>query len=263
MLADLVGGDDEGLVLDRPGAQQDLPVVARGGEVNAAGTVITRAPRTASVAVELGEAQVVTDAQAQLDAAGVRRDDDLVAGLLGVRLAVAASRRPRRRTCAACGRRARTSPSGPTCTQVLTSRSRPASRSDSDPATRSMPSSRATARAQRRAPARRAARRRRAGCRPGPAPATSPAARPARRRRPPRRARVGRPLRGCGPCPSVELSWMAAARSGDSPLIDSSVKIAAMPVGLPYRSPPAAPETARPDPAAARAHAGMCAAAVR
>ena len=32
VLADLVGGDDEALVLDRAGAQQDLPVVARRGE---------------------------------------------------------------------------------------------------------------------------------------------------------------------------------------------------------------------------------------
>ena len=32
VLADLVGGDDERLVLDRARAQEDLPVVARGGE---------------------------------------------------------------------------------------------------------------------------------------------------------------------------------------------------------------------------------------
>ena len=49
-LADLVGGDDEGLVLDRPRAQQHLPVVARrSASVKAAGTVITRAPRTARI----------------------------------------------------------------------------------------------------------------------------------------------------------------------------------------------------------------------
>ena len=41
----LVRGDDEALVLDRPRAQQHLPVVAAGARVNAAGTVTTVAPR--------------------------------------------------------------------------------------------------------------------------------------------------------------------------------------------------------------------------
>ena len=40
---------------------------------------MTRAPRSGELAVELGEAQVVADAQAELDAVGGRRDDDLVA----------------------------------------------------------------------------------------------------------------------------------------------------------------------------------------
>ena len=47
--------------------------------VNAAGTAITRAPLHREDPVELGEAQVVTDGQAELDAVGGLGDDDLVA----------------------------------------------------------------------------------------------------------------------------------------------------------------------------------------
>ena len=64
-LADLVGGDDEDLVLDRPGAQQHLPVVAAGrrgegrGDGDQAGAAHGEDP------VELGEAQVVADGQSR------------------------------------------------------------------------------------------------------------------------------------------------------------------------------------------------------
>ena len=62
-LADLVGGEDEGLVLDRPRPQQHLPVVAaagqreRGGHGEQAGAAHGEDP------VQLGEAEVVTDGQ--------------------------------------------------------------------------------------------------------------------------------------------------------------------------------------------------------
>ena len=68
--ADLVGGDDVGLVLDRPCAQQDLPVVARGREREGGGHEQHARAAQREDPVELGEAQVVADAQAQLDAAG-------------------------------------------------------------------------------------------------------------------------------------------------------------------------------------------------
>ena len=91
VLADLVGGDHERLVLDRAGAQQDLPVLARGGERERGGHGEDARAAGGELAVELGEAQVVTDAQAQLDAVGGRREHDLVARLVGLRLAVDAA----------------------------------------------------------------------------------------------------------------------------------------------------------------------------
>jgi hypothetical protein len=75
VLADLVGGDHEGLVLDRARPEKDLPVVARGGECERgrhgedAGAAQREAP------VELWEANVVADAHAHLDAVGGRGEN--------------------------------------------------------------------------------------------------------------------------------------------------------------------------------------------
>jgi hypothetical protein len=91
MLADLVGGDHEGLVLDRACAKKDFPVIARrrdgerGGDRDDA-----RAPHGED-AVELGEADVVTDREAELDAGGRVREHDLIARVLDVGLAVGVS----------------------------------------------------------------------------------------------------------------------------------------------------------------------------
>jgi hypothetical protein len=86
--ADLVGGDHEGLVLDRPRADQDLPVGAAGdlGEGRRHEQHARALDRQG--AVELGEAQVVADGQSEADAAGGVRLHDLVAALLRLRLAV-------------------------------------------------------------------------------------------------------------------------------------------------------------------------------
>ena len=88
VLADLVGGDHERLVLDRARAQQDLPVRARrrDGEGGRHGDDPRAADREDPV--ELREADVVADRQAQPDAAGGRADDDLLARLLVLGLAV-------------------------------------------------------------------------------------------------------------------------------------------------------------------------------
>ncbi len=66
-LADLVGGDDEELVLDRPGAQQDLPVGAAGDRGEGGGDGDDAGAAQRQDPVQLGEAQVVTDGQPELD----------------------------------------------------------------------------------------------------------------------------------------------------------------------------------------------------
>ena len=120
--AELVRGDHEGLVLDRPGAQQHLPVVASGGQRERRGH--GEQPRAADGEdpVELGEAQVVADAEPDLDP-GRLGDDDLVAGLLARRLAVAdpADVDVEHVDLAVGGD---VSPSGPSRQEVLKSRSR-------------------------------------------------------------------------------------------------------------------------------------------
>ena len=62
-LADLVGGEDEGLVLDRPRPQQHLPVVAAGGQGEGRGDGDQAGAAHGEDPVELGEAEVVADAQ--------------------------------------------------------------------------------------------------------------------------------------------------------------------------------------------------------
>ena len=87
-LADLVGGEDEDLVLDRPGPQQHLPVVAAGGRGEGRGHRDQAGAAHGEDPVELGEAQVVADGQADVGQLADRRDDDLRARLLVLGLAV-------------------------------------------------------------------------------------------------------------------------------------------------------------------------------
>src|SRR5215208_3081186 len=88
VLPDLVRGDHEGLVLDRAGAEEDLPVLARGRERERGRDDEHAGAAHGEDPVELGEAQVVTDAQTELDAAGGLREDDLLAGRLVLGLPV-------------------------------------------------------------------------------------------------------------------------------------------------------------------------------
>src|SRR5882757_5061276 len=80
-LADLAGSEDEDGVLDRPGAEEDFPMVAAGdggeggGNGDQAGTADGEDP------VQLGEAKVVTDGKSG-DQVADRRGDDLLARLL-------------------------------------------------------------------------------------------------------------------------------------------------------------------------------------
>ncbi len=91
MAPDLVGGHDEGLVLDGSGAQQDLPVVTGRGLGERRGDGQHARPVDREAAVELGEAQVVADGQTESQATGERAEDDLVARRLAVGLAVLAA----------------------------------------------------------------------------------------------------------------------------------------------------------------------------
>ena len=68
VLADLVGGDDEALVLDRAGAQQHLPVVARRREREGGRQREHARAAQREDPEQLGEAQVVADGHAQLGA---------------------------------------------------------------------------------------------------------------------------------------------------------------------------------------------------
>ena len=104
VLAELVGGDDERLLLDRAGAQQDLPVVARGGEREGGGHGRISRRCSGEDAVELGEADVVADAQAR----GRRRRRSPTATISSPGCSwptrCTRGRRRRRRTCGSCGR---------------------------------------------------------------------------------------------------------------------------------------------------------------
>ena len=228
MVADLVGGDHEALVLDRPRAHAAPPSDrAWSASVKAAGTVITSAPRSGEDPVELGEAQVVADAHAQLerrrrarsrrsrrpgssvDGLGVHGAVDLDVEQVDLAVHATGSRRRARR--------------GRWCWSP--SRRPPRART-SEPATRSMPSSRGGACAPTRSPRRPGSGPRRPcarGCR---ARSTSRAARRARRRARRPRGRAGRPVPGYDRClGGVELDGGCA--HGDPPdgrvLIDWSV----------------------------------------
>ena len=85
--ADLVGGEDEDLVLDRAGAQQHLPVVPAGGGGEGRGDGEEAGAAQGEDAEQLREAQVVADGETKDRAVDGRRDD-LLARLLEVRLAV-------------------------------------------------------------------------------------------------------------------------------------------------------------------------------
>ena len=116
-LADLVGGEDEGLVLDRPRAQQHLPVVAAGGRGEGGGDGDQTGAAHGEDPVQLGEAQVVADGQPDAQLAE-RRGDDLGARPARARTRGRRRRRRRRRTCGSCGRRRgrrRRGRSGPRC----------------------------------------------------------------------------------------------------------------------------------------------------
>ena len=63
-LADLVRGEDEDLVLDRPRPQQHLPVVAPGGRGEGRGHGDQPGAAHGEDPEELGEAQVVADGEA-------------------------------------------------------------------------------------------------------------------------------------------------------------------------------------------------------
>ena len=133
--APLVRRDDVALVLDRPGAEQELPVVlARVKSVNAAGTVIASHPSSAEHPVELREAQVVADREPDLPAFDLGHHRP-VTWLLRLRLAIDVAARPRRRTCGSCGRPRRSLPPGSKTTHVFESFSRPSRRSTIDPPT--------------------------------------------------------------------------------------------------------------------------------
>ena len=64
LLADLVGRDHVDLILDRAGAQQDVPVVLAGAEREGARDQDRARARRDEPAEELGEAQVVADREA-------------------------------------------------------------------------------------------------------------------------------------------------------------------------------------------------------
>ena len=166
VLADLVGGDDEGLVLDRAGAHEHLPVVAGGRHGEGAGQGEDARAAQGQHAEELGEAQVVADgsARAGAPALGERRARRRAprARSRGRRV-----RRPRRRTGGPCGRPRGPRRPGRRARDVLRSFSSPGTRSAIEPATRSMPSSRAiAARPRQRRPVEGSAPARRSSARP-------------------------------------------------------------------------------------------------
>ena len=130
-----------------------------------------RAPREREDPVQLGEAEVVADGQPELEPVGGLGEHDLVGrlGVLGLAVLDAADLDVEHVDLAVDGL---DSPSGPTWTDVLATRSWPSRRSAIEPATRSMPSSRASLASPTRAGAPlRASRRRRRS--PGPLPRRS------------------------------------------------------------------------------------------
>ena len=143
MVSDLVGGDHEALVLDRPRPEQHLPVVARGRERERGrhgDHVARRAPPGSGTAPgSAGRSRCSARARCRREL----RDHDLVTGLLGVGLGVHGSvdldveQVDLAVDGADARRRVR---SGRWCWQPLLG---PATRSTIEPATRSIPSSRA------------------------------------------------------------------------------------------------------------------------
>ncbi len=96
MGSDLVGGDHERLVLDRARTHEHLPVIAGGRQGEGRGQGKDPRAGHGEDAKQLGEAQVVADRQAQIDArraglaGGGLAEHDLLAGQLDVGLAVGA-----------------------------------------------------------------------------------------------------------------------------------------------------------------------------
>ncbi len=85
----LVGGDHVQLVLDRPGPQQDLPVVAGGGEREGGRDGDQLGAPDGEDPVQLREAQVVADRQPQTRVPPGPRQHDLLTGKLELGLPVA------------------------------------------------------------------------------------------------------------------------------------------------------------------------------
>ena len=150
MLAELVGGDHERLVLDRARAQsvsQWSRVVA---SVNAAGhrdASVRRARRGSGRA--RGSAGRNRCDSPRLDAVGGLREHDLLARPARARTRGRRARRPRRRTCAPCGRSRGSRRRRSMWTRVLASFSWPSTSSRIEPATISTPQLARVARAQR------------------------------------------------------------------------------------------------------------------
>ena len=212
-LADLVRGEDEGLVLDRPRPQQHLPVVAAGGAREGRGDGEQAGAAHGEDPVELGEAQVVTDAEPDARARRPRAVTSSVAGLLVLGLAVgdAADVDVEHVDLAVDGEVLAV---GADQDRGVEEPLAAAPRSAMLPASRWMPSSRAQPRAALEAGAVErlgAGEQLLAGGRAG---STSPAARPARRRRRRRRATRRSAAARFRALSSVELSCIAATRIG-------------------------------------------------
>ena len=145
---DLIGPDHEALGLDRAGAQQQLPVVPRGRQRERGGHDDHLRPAHGERLVELGEADVVTDAHPKPGAVGQLASRPPRRPAARARIRRTRCRRPRRRTCAACGTRRAARRRARRARSCSRSSRRSGMRSAIDPATSSMPSSRATVRAQ-------------------------------------------------------------------------------------------------------------------
>ena len=87
-LPQVAGRREPALGLDRPAADQRLPVVLAGGQGEGAGQEDDLGALFAQLPEQVGEADVVADRAADLDAVGFV-GDDLIAGAVAVAFAVA------------------------------------------------------------------------------------------------------------------------------------------------------------------------------
>ena len=155
--------------------------------VNAAGTVTISAPLDREDPVELGEADVVTDRQAEVGAARRSARARSRRPAPRARTPCRRARRPRRRTCGSCGSSPSARRRGRRAAIVFAPRSSPRRARVNEPATRSIAELARDRPSPTAGSGRRTARRRRSSAPACRARATSRAARRApRRRRPPR-----------------------------------------------------------------------------